>query len=370
MPEYQPHSISELQDVVRGGSRLLARGGGSKTGLSNAAGVEPDDITVVDMRHLSGILEYEPGEYTITAQAGTPLIDVEDALAEHGQYLPFDPPLVERGATLGGTVAAGLSGSGRYRYGGVRDFLIGVRFVDGRGEVVRGGGKVVKNAAGFDLPKLMVGSRGRFGILSEVSFKVFPRPESYGTLCLETATLADAVDAMQKLAAAPFDIDALDLVPAAQIASQDGAASLYMRMGGLGSVLSERLAQLRNVLGGGERLTDADEPAFWRAAREFHWRPDDTTLVKTPTTPATLCQLEHHLADKDIHRRYAVGGNLGWIAWPGDVSTLDAILRELGLMGLVVLGAGDTQRLGVQNGHAFARRIKQALDPNGAFMAL
>ena len=105
-------------------------------------------------------------------------------LAEHGQYLPFDPPLAAAGATLGGTVAAGLSGPGRYRYGGVRDFVLGVRFVDGMGNLVRGGGKVVKNAAGFDFPKLMVGSLGRLGVLAELSFKVFPQPPAFATLAV------------------------------------------------------------------------------------------------------------------------------------------------------------------------------------------
>src|SRR5436190_11409249 len=117
------------------------------------------------MRHLSGMMEYDPAEFTFTALAGTPLAVVQKELAGNGQYLPFDPPLAAQGATLGGTVAAGLSGPGRLRYGGVRDFIVGVQWVDGSGTVIRGGGKVVKNAAGFDFPKLFTGSLGRLGIL-------------------------------------------------------------------------------------------------------------------------------------------------------------------------------------------------------------
>ena len=114
-------------------------------------------------------------EFTFTALAGTPVREIAAALAERGQYLPFDPMLREAGATLGGTVAAGLSGPGRFRYGGLRDFILGVRFVDGEGRLLRLGGKVVKNAAGFDLPKFFVGSLGRFGVLAEMTFKVFPK---------------------------------------------------------------------------------------------------------------------------------------------------------------------------------------------------
>ncbi|NJN81466.1 MAG: FAD-binding protein, partial [Caldilineaceae bacterium] len=169
----QVQSIDDVVEAVRSGLWLHPVGGGSKPALST-----PRDRAALEMRSLTGILEYDPGEYTITALAGTGLSEVQATLAANGQYLPFDPPLADRGATLGGTVAAGLSGPGRVRYGGVRDFLIGVRFVDGRGRLVRGGGKVVKNAAGFDLPKLFVGSLGTLGLLVETTFKVFPQPRA------------------------------------------------------------------------------------------------------------------------------------------------------------------------------------------------
>src|SRR5580765_2672377 len=162
-----PTTIDEVQQAVAGSAQVVVRGAGTKPALRAAAG----EAAELDLSGLSGVLEYEPGEFTFTALAGTPVALVERLLAEHGQYLPFDPPLAARGATLGGTVAAGLSGAGRYRFGGVRDFILGVRFVDGTGALVRGGGKVVKNAAGFDLPKLMVGSLGQYGPVAELSFK-------------------------------------------------------------------------------------------------------------------------------------------------------------------------------------------------------
>ncbi len=156
--------------------RPRTRGSGTKPALAIAPS---HDRQPLDLRGLRGIVEYEPQEYTFTAY-GTPLAEVNDLLAANGQYLP-STPFVE-GATLGGTVASGLSGSGRLRYGGVRDFILGVRFVDGPGSAtVQGGGKVV-NAAGFDFPKLLTGSIGRLGVIVEVSFKVLPAPPAYRSL--------------------------------------------------------------------------------------------------------------------------------------------------------------------------------------------
>ena len=186
----KPATIAELQDFTRsqsqpqGVARLAARGG------EQAGPICRDGSSLVETGGLSGLLEYEPQEFTFTALAGTPLAEIEQALSAHGQFLPFDPPLVQAGATLGGCVASGLSGPGRYRYGGLRDFLLGVRFVDWQGQLVSSGGKVVKNAAGFDLPKLMIGSLGQYGILAELSFKVFPRPEAYATLQIAYPSLA------------------------------------------------------------------------------------------------------------------------------------------------------------------------------------
>ena len=168
----------------------MPRGGGTKPALSSV-----DAADVLDLSALVGITEYLPSEYTVTALAGTRLAEVESRLAAEGQYLPFDPLLVEAGGTVGGAVASGANGSGRFRYGGLRDFLLAVTFVDGRGEIVRGGAKVVKNAAGFDLPKLMVGSLGRLGVLIECTFKVFPHPERCATLRVAGLAFDEALEA-------------------------------------------------------------------------------------------------------------------------------------------------------------------------------
>jgi glycolate oxidase FAD binding subunit len=304
------------------------------------------------------MLEYQPSEYTFTALAGTRVSEVDQILAENGQYLPFDPVLVEQGATLGGTVASGLSGPGRYRYGGVRDFLLGVKFVDGQGRVVRGGGRVVKNAAGFDLPKLMTGSLGGYGALVELSFKVFPRPEAFVTLQADFSSLAGALEALIRLTAEPLDIYALDLLPA-----QEGA-SLYVRLAGTSLLFAKRVERVRQVIGPVSSLEGEAEAELWQSVRAFSWAGKGNLLVKAPVTPSAIPWLDAELA-REVHRRYSVGGNLAWLSWPGAEEDLDRMLSGLGLSGLVVLGGSRRARLGRLTGSAFARRVKGALDPLG-----
>jgi glycolate oxidase FAD binding subunit len=317
------------------------------------------------MHQLAGILEYEPGEYTITALAGTSLHDLVAALAANGQFLPFDPPLVAAGATTGGTVAAGLSGSGRYRFGGLRDFIIGVRLVDGAGQLVRGGGKVVKNAAGFDLPKLMVGSLGRLGVIAEVSFKVFPAPPAHATLRVDYLTLADALAGLDRLRLSSYDLVALDLIPTTQGA--EGAA-LLVRIGGPPGVLPARLDQLRALLGAGNVLSAETESQEWIEQGEFAWVPANHALVKVGLLPAQIPALDALLAASHAPRRYTAGGNLAWLAWPESLATLDSLLTEHHLSGLVLRGETETPLIGEPVGNVFRDRVVAALDPEYRFL--
>ena len=312
------------------------------------------------------MLEYQPSEYTFTALAGTPLVEVDRILAENGQFLPFDPPLAERGATLGGTVAAGLSGPARYRYGGVRDFVLGVRFVNAQGELVRSGGKVVKNAAGFDLAKLMVGSLGQYGALVEISFKVFPRPIAYATLRADYSNLPVALDALVRSSGLSLELFGLEVMPASA-----GGFSLLARLGGLPETFPARLERLQRAIGQQAEnftmLRDEVEAEFWRDYREFGWLPQHYALVKIPMTPARLPPLEAKLAEAGALRRYSTGANLAWVGWRETMESLDRSLQVLNLSGLVVLGANDKVCLGVQRSDSFARRVKQALDPQNKF---
>lgn len=350
-----PATIAELQAIVRDHARVLPRGAGTKTALATAS----NGATPLIMTGLSGVIEYQPAEFTFTALAGTRVAEAAAVLAQHGQYLPCDPLLTDVGATLGGTVAAGANGPGRYRYGGLRDFILGVRYVDGEGRLISAGGKVVKNAAGFDLPKLMVGSLGQFGVLVELTFKVFPRPETYATLRLDCPSLATSVAALLKLTAVPLDLDSVDLTPG------DRGATLWVRLAGLADALPARLKRLHALLGDGIPLDAAEEALFWRTARELAWVPNGWSLVKVPLTPKKIVALDQSLMPNAI-RRYSVAGQVAWIATP-DPAGLDDILTRNGLSGLVLIGPPGKVRLGVHPGEPFERRVKQALDPLNRF---
>jgi glycolate dehydrogenase FAD-binding subunit len=346
--------IEEISNRVTAYPRLLPVGSRSKSALSHRG-----DYELLSLEAQSGFLEYQPSEYTFTALAGTRLDMIDRMLADHGQFLPFDPPLVDAGATLGGTVAAGLSGSGRYRYGGARDFLLGVKYIDGSGQLVRAGGKVVKNSAGFDIPKLMIGSLGYFGALVELSFKVFPRPAEFATLIQPYASLNEALEHMIRISTTPLDLICLDLLP------QEGTFNLIIRIGGLPDSFPARFQRLQGILGGGEILDGEPEKELWWGVREFNWLPESSRLLKVPLTPARIPDLDLFLSGHAALRRYTVGGNLAWVAWSGDTQTLDQALNNQQLSGLAVLGPPGSTRLGTRSGASFARRIKQALDPLG-----
>jgi glycolate oxidase FAD binding subunit len=366
MQTYQPKEAVEVQALVRENPCLKAVGGGTKPALIREEG----EAARVDFIALRGVLEYQPEEYTFTALAGTRLAEVVEMLAEHGQYPPFDPPWVERGATLGGTVAAGLSGSGRYRFGGVRDFLLAIQFVDGRGQLVRSGGKVVKNAAGFDLSKFMVGSLGQFGFLTELTFKVFPQPADYQTIRFTYSTLEEALSALQRLAGLSLDLYALDLEP------ETLGVALLARLGGPPAAFPARLERLRRLVSeasaGEEILAGPEEAEFWRSRREFFWAPSAWDLIKIPLTPGRLVALDAHLDEFGALRRYTAGANLAWVAWPGSPVELERILNEHELSGLVLASLAEaglrrSPLIGLRVGEPFARRVKAALDPEGKF---
>lgn len=357
-----PTTIAQVQDAIRSVPRLLVHGSQTKPALATSVEASP-----LDLRGLNGILEYDPGEYTFTALAGTPLTDLVDALAAHGQALPFDPPLVAAGATLGGTIAAGLSGSGRYRYGGLRDFIVGVRVVDGTGRLVRGGGKVVKNAAGFDLPKLMVGSAGRLAVIVEASFKVFPAPQTWSGVRAVYASLTDALAALQRLRAEPGDLEILDLIRDAH-----GTITVIALIAGIAGALPGRTAALQKRLGAGELLDATECAAYRHSMTEFQWATGDRTLVKLATTLTGLAQLDAGLAELGATRRYTVGGNLAWVALPGHLAPLDALLRQQQISG-VVLRASTSESdpadpfIGRSIASPFLARVRQALDPTRRF---
>lgn len=348
--------VEALQEAVRQGPLVLPHGAGTKPALSTP----PDGVIALDVSGLTGITEYDPAELTFTALAGTPVAQVSAALEEHGQYLPIDAPFAAAGATLGGVVAAGTSGPNAFRHGGVRDFLVGVRFIDGTGKLIMGGGKVVKNAAGFDLPKLMIGSAGRLGVLVQLSFKVFPRPEATMTVSVDLGSLEAALDVLATLGRGPIDLDAADLEPPGR---------LWLRLGGAREILADRVARLEALLvTPGERIEDDAE--LWRDAAELAWVPPGSRLVKVGLTARHAAGLESVLARVGAQARYSLGANVAWVAWPGDrpLDDLDAGLRGLEIAGMVLTGPPDRILIGSSGGGAFATRVRAAIDPHSRFL--
>jgi glycolate oxidase FAD binding subunit len=360
----QPHTIEALQEAVVAHDRLRIRTGGTKSSDS-------DGVTV-SLRALSGVVDYAPDECVMTALAGTPILDIERELSAHGQYLPFDPPLSSRGATIGGTVAAGTSGSLRYRYGGVRDFVIGARVIDGEGRVIRSGGKVVKNAAGFLLHHAMVGSRGRFGVLSEVTFKVFPRPEARATVRVECGRVDAAAAAARTLEGRRFDLEALDF---------DDDGTLWIRIAGRAEALQDRAMAVLTAVGGG-MLVESDEEAAWADARDFTWADASHSIAKIPLNGPSAFAAIHTAAVAGLNPfarssaageprtrlRFWCGGRSAWAA-VNDVSALSRGLSDAGLVGVIVRGPGAGLPIGAVAPNPFEDRVRRVLDPRNRFCA-
>jgi glycolate oxidase FAD binding subunit len=349
--------LNQIVENIQSNSKLLARGRMTKTGIQN-----PRDVEILDMSSVSGIREYNPSEYTFTALSGTSLKEINQLLSGNNQFLPFDPPLAAQGATLGGTVAANLSGSMRYHYGGVRDFILGVNFLNSQGQLVRTGGKVVKNAAGFDIPKLMVGSLGSLGTMLEFSFKVFPRPKDYISLIGKYGNLPDALNTLIKLTSSSLEILCLELAPHGE------TFDIIVRLGGDPDLFQERISHILEELLEVKQVQGEEEVMMWETLNEFRWMPENTVLVKIPLIPKYIPKLEEFLKDSKAVRRYSAGGNVAWIAWPDPIATLDRKLKEFDLAGLSILGSADKVRLGTLGDNIFYQKIKAALDPPGLWV--
>jgi glycolate oxidase FAD binding subunit len=249
--------------------------------------------------------------------------------------------------------------------------MLGARFVDGRANLVRTRGRVVKNVAGFDLPRLLTGSCGRLAALVEVSVKVFPRPEARGTLVVRRG-LADALDVVRELTVSSFDVDALDLVPV-----DDREAEVHVRLAGPAGIMDARLERLRAHLGG--ELREADDDA-WSDVTELRMVPAGWDLAWIPVTLREVPALEAALAGSGAVRRYGAGGQVAWVATTpgaaadtgaadaGATAALAAYLAASGTSGLRVLGAPAAGPIiGCDVIGELGRRVQAALDPAGRF---
>lgn len=259
----EPASERELAEAIRdAGGPLAIRGGGTRPVGRPVQGV------VLSTARLSGISLYEPGALTLVAGAGTPLAEIEATLAAQGQHLAFEPmehqALMGTGGvpTIGAVVAANISGPRRVQAGACRDSLIGVRFVDGAGTVIRNGGRVMKNVTGYDLVKLMAGSRGTLGVLSEVAFKLLPRPQMQTSVVLEALSPGDAVEAMAQALGSPHEVSAAARLPCGKV---------LLRLEGFEASVAYRATALEARLarfGAPARLAPDESAAAWRAIRD------------------------------------------------------------------------------------------------------
>lgn len=241
------HYVAAIQTALNTGIPIHICGGGTKRFYGNTF---QQDSTALDMTGYCGVVDYEPTELIMTARAGTPLAELEAVLEQHGQMLAFEPPHFGSTATLGGCVAAGLSGPRRAAAGAARDFVLGVRMLDGKGRDLSFGGRVMKNVAGYDVSRLMVGSLGTLGILLEISVKVLPRPAHEMTVRMPMDDVT-AIKRMNEWAGRPLPISATCYVE----------SELFVRLSGAESAV--RAA--RQKLGGDE---EQNGEAFWRSIRD------------------------------------------------------------------------------------------------------
>jgi glycolate oxidase FAD binding subunit len=311
----EPRSEVDVRDAVLAArarnAPLAVTGGGTKHGLGRPV----QAAQTLSMKFLSGITLYEPAEMVIGAWAGTPLAEVQQALDAKGQMLSFEPPdlralLGTAGEpTVGGLVAAGLAGPRRIMAGGVRDSLIGVRFVNGRGEIIKNGGRVMKNVTGLDLVKPQAGAHGTLGVLTEVIFKVVPKPPAEATLAFAGRTDAAAVELMCRAMGTPFEPTAAAHMPA--------AGRTLLRLEGFPEQIAYRSGELMKRLGQAERIDGEAHAAIWRDIRDVRplVEPRDTAVWRISVPPTRGAEVAATIGAARTSRWFFdLSGGLVWLA--------------------------------------------------------
>jgi glycolate oxidase FAD binding subunit len=374
---------SAIAEAAASGEPLLVLGNGTKSKMLRPV----QAARSLSVRNLTGITLRAPKEMVISARAGTSLTELEAAVAEDNQYLIGEPPdltaLLGGAAmpqTLGGIVAANLSGPRRVAWGATRDHVMGVRAVNGTGEVIHSGGRVLKNVTGLDLCKLLTGSHGTLAVLTEITLKVLPAPETTGSLVLAGLDAVRGVAALSAALGSPYGVSGAAWLP-------EDAAALVPELAGLGSTVAliriedfatsvaYRLERLRAELGG-ELLADAQSRAVWRAVRDavpLPAAPDDAVWrvsVRPSAGPGVLAAL----APAGLRGFLDWGGGLVWLAGRCDAVTHEAV-QHAALAGggtWTLLRARDPLRAAVAVVPpepaplaAITRRVKAAFDPRG-----
>lgn len=398
-PELQPKDAAQAAEMIlwAGSERrtLEIRAGGSKGGLGRP--MRTDHI--LDISRLAGVVGYEPAELVLTARPATPLKDIAALLAKQGQMLSFEPPdwrdLLGGGGeptlggraepTLGGTIACNLSGPRRLRAGAARDFFLGFAGVSGRGEIFKAGGKVVKNVTGYDLCKLMAGSFGTLALLTEVTIKVMPRPETACTLLLPGLADEAAIGLMAGALNSPHEVAAaahLPAIPARRLGFADSALTA-LRLEGPAPSITFRAEALQLLFGSGPRLDAPESEAFWRKIGEVSpllslpgrlvWR-----LCPPPAAAPKLVAAILETSPSAEHF-YDWAGGLVWLSLDAaeagpdaGASLVRAALKPFGGHAtLMVASEAIREKVAVFEPEAPAlaaltRKIKQGFDPYGA----
>ncbi len=285
--------IDAVRQAAAQGRTLRLRGGGSKDFWGQSLTGE-----VLDTRAYQGIVSYEPSELVVTARCGTPLAELEATLAEKGQCLAFEPPHFGEGATVGGMVAAGLSGPARATAGAVRDYVLGARFINGLGEHLTFGGQVMKNVAGYDVSRLMAGSWGTLGLITEVSLKVLPVAPAEATLMCAGLAQADALALLHRWGGQPLPLNASAWVR--DTTAQPVADYLFVRLRGAVAAVQSAIGKMSAdalALGAQVQQMDADEAAQdWRAsgdqAMPFYDAPAPDACLWRLSVPQTAPVLD------------------------------------------------------------------------------
>ncbi len=338
---------AQIRAAAAAKSPLVIRGGGTKDFYG-----EPTAGVVLDATAYTGIVDYDPTELVITARAGTRLADVLRTLGASGQMMPCEPPGFGADATLGGAVAAGLSGPRRPYAGAMRDIVLGVRIIDGRGEDLAFGGRVMKNVAGFDLPRLMTGALGTLGLLTEISLKCVPSPKAEATRMLECG-VDDAIRITGEWNGRPLPVSA----------TCHRAGRLAVRLSGAAPAVDAAARQI-----GGTDLSDAD--AFWAGVRE---QTDEFfAAARANGAPLWRLSVKGSAPYRDLAGEQLIewSGALRWLAAGehADPAKIRAFAQEHG--GHATLFRAADKSVGAfhplpETLHALHRRLKSVFDPAG-----
>ena len=383
--QLEPRTEEEVAIAVREAraakAPLRIEGGGTRSGLGRPS----QAARTLSLKKLSGITLYEPSEMVIGAWAGTPLADVRKRLDEKGQMLAFEPPDY-RGLygssgepSIGAVAACALAGPRRVMAGGARDSLIGVRFVNGRGEIIKNGGRVMKNVTGLDLVKLQAGAFGTLGVLTEVIFKVIPKPPAEATLVYEGLADAEAIETLSAAMTSPFEPTGAAHLPAG-IGSP--AARTLIRIEGFPEQITYRSGEIARRLswhGTPARLPDTEHAALWKAIGEAAplSEPTDQALWRISVAPGKAAALTASIAAKRAQRHfYDWSGGLIWLATPEDggagASLIQSLAAEAGGHATLIRGS-DALRASIPVFQPLAPAIqklqsglKASFDPDGS----